>query len=122
MRSWSRAASRSIVACQGREEKLMLTETHASADWLDLARELQPETIELRRAIHREPELGLDLPETKAKLMAALAPLGLELRESRKTSGIVALLDTGRPGPVVLLRGDMDALPMSEATELDFKS
>jgi hippurate hydrolase len=91
-------------------------------EWVDLARELQPETVALRRAIHREPELGLELPATKAKLMAALAPLGLELRESVKTSGIVALLDTGRPGPTVLLRGDMDALPMTEATELDFKS
>jgi amidohydrolase len=100
----------------------MLTEKMASAKWLELARALQPETVALRRAIHQSPELGLELPETKRKLLEALAPLGLELRESRTTSGIVALLDTGRPGRTVLLRGDMDALPIQEATGLEFGS
>jgi hippurate hydrolase len=90
--------------------------------WRDVAEALQPETVRLRRAIHQEPELGLDLPRTKAKLLEALAPLGLHVRQSETTSGLVARLDTGRPGPTVLLRGDMDALPMPESTDLPFKS
>ena len=100
----------------------MVTTTSSGQDWLEAARALEPETIALRRALHREPELGLDLPETKAKLLDALAPLGLALRESERTSGIIALLDTGRAGPTVLLRGDMDALPMTEATQVPFRS
>jgi hippurate hydrolase len=93
-----------------------------AAEWVALADSLQPATIALRRAIHQEPELGLDLPRTRAKLLEALAPLGLDLRLSETSSGIVAMLDTGRPGPVVLLRGDMDALPMTEASDLPFRS
>lgn len=78
--------------------------------------------VALRRAIHREPELGLDCPRTRAKLEAALAGLPLTLRHSEKTSGFVATLDGARPGRTVLLRGDMDALPIHEATGLDFAS
>ena len=94
----------------------------AEVDWVAAAEAIQADTIGLRRALHREPELGLDLPKTKLRLLDALAPLGLRIRESERTSGIMALLDTGRPGPTVLLRGDMDALPMTEATELPFRS
>ncbi|MDB5672464.1 MAG: Peptidase amidohydrolase [Alphaproteobacteria bacterium] len=93
-----------------------------ATDWLALAQALQPETIALRRAIHQEPELGLELPRTRRKLLDSLAPLGLDVRLSETTSGIVAMLDTGRPGPVVLLRGDMDALPVREANDLPFRS
>ena len=78
--------------------------------------------IALRRAIHREPELGLDCPRTRAKLEAALAGLPLTIRHSDQTSGFVATLDGGRPGRTMLLRGDMDALPIHEATGLDFAS
>lgn len=80
------------------------------------------EIIALRRAIHREPELGLDCPRTRDKLKAALAGLPLTIRHSEQTSGFVATLDGARPGRTVLLRGDMDALPITEATGLDFAS
>jgi hippurate hydrolase len=100
----------------------MATTACPDRHWLEAAEALQQDTIALRRAIHREPELGLDLPLTRRKLLDALAPLDLNLRQSERTSGIVALLDTGRPGPTVLLRGDMDALPMSEASDLEFRS
>jgi hippurate hydrolase len=100
----------------------MASSTASDHHWRDSAQALQGQIVALRRAIHREPELGLDLPRTREKLLAWLAPLGLALRESERTSGILALLDTGRPGPTVLLRGDMDALPMTEATDLPFRS
>ena len=92
------------------------------AMFADDAESGQPELLELRRAIHREPELGLDCPRTRAKLEAALAGLPLTIRHSDKTSGFVATLDGGRPGRTMLLRGDMDALPITEATGLDFTS
>ena len=78
--------------------------------------------IALRRAIHRDPELGLDCPRTRAKLEAALAGLPLTIRHSQQTSGFVATLDGAAPGRTVVLRGDMDALPIHEATGLEFAS
>jgi hippurate hydrolase len=78
--------------------------------------------IALRRAIHAEPELGLDLPRTTAKVRAALAGLPLELREGPSTSGLVAILRGPANGRTVLLRGDMDALPLTEDTGLEFTS
>jgi hippurate hydrolase len=92
------------------------------ADLLEAARGLQAETIELRRSIHAEPELGLQLPETQKKVVEALTGLGLDITLGESTTSVVADLDTGKPGPTVLLRGDMDALPLQEDFESDFKS
>ena len=90
--------------------------------WLAEADEAQPGTVALRRAIHAEPELGLDCPRTTEKLKASLAGLPLAIRDSKATSGFIARLDGARPGRTVLLRGDMDALPIHEDTGLDFAS
>jgi len=78
----------------------------------------------LRRAIHAEPELGLHTPKTRDKIRAALAHLPLEWREGPSTTGLVATLKggAGGSGRSVLLRGDMDALPMPEETGLDYAS
>lgn len=78
--------------------------------------------VALRRAIHAEPELGLQTPKTRDKVRAALADLPLEWKEGGATTGAVATLKGGRPGRRVLLRGDMDALPLEEHTGLDFAS
>ncbi len=78
--------------------------------------------VELRRAIHVHPELGLHLPRTQEAVLAALGPLSLEVRTGDGLTSVVADLDTGRDGPTVLLRGDMDALPMPEDTGLEFAS
>src|SRR5688500_6092254 len=91
-------------------------------DWTGRAGEDESALIALRRAIHAEPELGLDTPGTKAKLMESLGGLPLTVRESKATSGFVATLDGAGPGRTVLLRGDMDALPIEEATGLEFAS
>ncbi|MFN7175502.1 MAG: M20 family metallopeptidase [Thermaurantiacus sp.] len=78
--------------------------------------------VALRRAIHAEPELGLHTPKTSAKVRDALAGLPLEWREGGSTTGMVAILRGPANGRTVLLRGDMDALPMDEDTGLDFAS
>ena len=93
--------------------------------WSDAALDEQDRTVALRRSIHADPELGLDCPRTRDKLKAALADLPLAIRDSASTSGFVALLDgtgAGDATRTVLLRGDMDALPILEATGLEFAS
>ncbi|MEZ5375832.1 MAG: M20 family metallopeptidase [Acidimicrobiales bacterium] len=93
-----------------------------SNDLLDAAHGLDANTIELRRAIHADPELGLDLPATQAKILDALTGLGLDITLGESLTSVVADLDSGKPGPTVLLRGDMDALPLQEDYETDFQS
>jgi hippurate hydrolase len=83
---------------------------------------LLPELVALRRAVHAEPELGLHTPRTARKIRAALAGLPLEFREGPSTSGFVAVLRGASGGRQVLLRGDMDALPLQEDTGLEFAS
>lgn len=92
------------------------------SDWIEAADAGRDELLALRRAIHAEPELGLDCPQTRNKLEQALAGLPLKLRLSARCSGMIAILDGAQPGRTVLLRGDMDALPIHEATGLDFAS
>jgi amidohydrolase len=89
---------------------------------LKSARDLSAGIVSLRRAIHAEPELGLQTPKTMAKVREALADLPLTWRSGGNTSGQVATLEGAKPGKRVLLRGDMDALPMAEKTDLDFAS
>jgi hippurate hydrolase len=78
--------------------------------------------IDLRRRIHQAPELGLELPATQAKVLEALDGLPLAITTGTTSSSVVAILDGDEPGPTVLLRGDMDALPMHEDTGLEFAS
>jgi len=92
-------------------------------DWSEAAAEQLPGVVELRRAIHADPELGLDCRRTTDKIRAALAGLPLELRHGPSTSGLVAILrGAGDNGRSVILRGDMDALPVAEETGLGFAS
>lgn len=79
--------------------------------------------VSLRRAIHAEPEIGLITPKTRDKIRDALAHLPLEWAEGPSTTGLVATLKgAAGAGRSVLLRGDMDALPMPEETGLPFAS
>ncbi|MEZ0446822.1 M20 metallopeptidase family protein [Cellulomonas sp. ICMP 17802] len=82
----------------------------------------QPEIVALRRALHRTPELGLRLPATQQLVLDAIAPLGLEVSTGAGLSSVVAVLRGGRRGPAVLLRGDMDALPVTEDSDEPFPS
>lgn len=94
----------------------------SSNEWVEAGQRLLPEMIALRRAIHEDPELGLHTPRTTAKAKQALAGLPLEIIDSTTTTGFVALLRGPANGRTVLLRGDMDALPLTEDTGLDFTS
>ena len=89
---------------------------------LDEAGAQLDDVVALRRRIHLHPELGLDLPETQAAVLDALEGLPLTVHTGSATTSVVAVLDGDEPGPTVLLRGDMDALPMPEDTGLDFAS
>ncbi|MBN8813998.1 MAG: amidohydrolase [Sphingomonas sp.] len=97
--------------------------TEFTTDWTAAGEAELAEIVALRRAIHADPEIGNHCPRTTAKLRAALEGLPLEIHESTSTTGFVAILRGGGDnGRVVLLRGDMDALPMPEETGLDFAS
>jgi amidohydrolase len=86
------------------------------------ARDLLDDMTQLRRTLHQWPEVGNHLPVTRGAVLEAIEGLPLELTLHETTSGIAAMLTGGKPGPTVLLRGDMDALPMPEDTGLDFAS
>lgn len=88
----------------------------------DEALELQDTTVAMRRALHERPELGNELPITRETVLESLEGLPLDVALHESTSGVAALLTGGKPGPTILLRGDMDALPLHEDTGLDFTS
>ncbi len=90
----------------------------------DDAAAIAGEIARLRRAIHAEPEVGLDLPLTQQKVLTALDGLPLEVTTGTALSSVTAVLHGTRrdTDPVVLLRGDMDALPVTERTGLDYAS
>ena len=86
---------------------------------LEQAQAIQEEIVANRRTIHKNPELGLDLPKTVAFVKEKLIEMGYTPIDCGK-GGVVATI--GKPGKTFLLRGDMDALPMKECTDLEFKS
>ena len=98
---------------------------------LPLARDaaaLQPDLVQLRRQLHRQPELGLQLPRTQEAVLKALDGLPLEVRTGKAVTSVVGVLRgvapsaPGMPRRSVLLRGDMDALPITEKHNLDYRS
>ena len=98
-------------------------ERHGAAAGLkDQVGGLMDSTIALRRNLHKWPEIGNSLPKTREQVLGALEGLPLDITLHETTSGIAAMLTGGKPGPTVMLRGDMDALPMPENTDLDFAS
>ena len=80
------------------------------------------EVIELRRHFHRHPEVSFSEHDTSKRLGDRLQELGLELKPCPTETGVVAILDTGRPGKTVMLRADIDALPIHEESGVDFSS
>lgn len=91
------------------------------------AREMHDELRAFRRAMHTEPEIGLDLPRTQERVLAALDPLGLELSTGSATTSVTGVLRGGganpsKQRPTVLLRADMDALPVQELVDVDYRS
>ena len=96
--------------------------TKLTADLDSRFKAIEPKVVAWRRDIHQHPELGNRETRT-AKLVADhLTKLGLEVRTGVAHTGVVAVLRGGKPGPVVALRADMDALPVTEEVDLPFKS
>ena len=90
-------------------------------DFLKEAEGIEQEVIGWRRHVHQYPELLMDLPETAAFVERELKKMGYE-PEYICQSGIVAVLDSQKPGKTLLLRADMDALPIGEESGLEFAS
>jgi amidohydrolase len=78
--------------------------------------------IEIRQDIHRHPELGNRETRTAELVAAELRRLGLEVRTGIAHTGVIGILRGGRPGPVVAIRADMDGLPVTEQTDLPYRS
>jgi hippurate hydrolase len=91
-------------------------------DLLPDAGTLLADAVDLRRRIHRAPELGLTLPGTQEKVLDALDGLPLSISTGTATTSVTAVLDGDRDGRTILLRGDTDALPMPEDTGLEYAS
>ncbi|WP_258803696.1 M20 metallopeptidase family protein [Pseudarthrobacter sp. NS4] len=95
------------------------------------ARDLHDDLVRLRHDLHRQPEIGLELPRTQERVLQALDGLPLEITLGKETTSVTAVLrggipspagEDGRQRPAVLLRADMDALPVQEKTGVDYTS
>src|SRR3954463_14642907 len=93
-----------------------------AVDLLAAARADADRTVDLRRRLHRQPEIGLHLPRPRPAVLEAFADLPVEVSTGTSTSSVVGVLRGARPGPTYLLRGDMDALPVQEDSGLPFAS
>ena len=82
---------------------------------------LEPQLQNWRRTLHRHPEVGFDLPQTRALVKQALTEMGYTPQDCGK-AGILVLAGGKKPGKTILLRGDMDALPVQEESGVDFAS
>ncbi|MFZ0216993.1 MAG: M20 family metallopeptidase [Candidatus Dormiibacterota bacterium] len=92
------------------------------SDLLNAAQQIAEQTVADRRAIHRNPELAYQERATAALVVDRLGALGVPLRTGVGGTGVVGLIEGARPGPTVLLRADMDALPIEEASGHEFQS
>ena len=86
------------------------------------ADKIEPKVIEWRRDFHEHPELGNNEVRTAGIIAKHLERLGIEVKTGVARTGVVGLLKGGKPGPVVLLRADMDGLPVTERNSLPFAS
>jgi len=93
-----------------------------TADVDRLAAEVNPQVVAWRRDFHKNPELGNRELRTSKVIADELRKLGYEVTTNVATTGVVGVLRGAKPGPVVALRSDMDALPVAEQVDLPFKS
>jgi amidohydrolase len=119
---WSRASARALykrprVVTTWSES---LTEDNPTSPLP--SRSVLDEVVELRRHFHRHPEVSFSEHETSRLLTDRLRQLGLEIKPCPTETGVVALLDTGKPGKTVMLRADIDGLPIHEDSGVDFSS
>ncbi len=93
---------------------------HASI--ADAVRAVEPHLIEVRRALHAHPELAFEEVQTAGMVVAELEKLGIDYQAEVGRTGVVGTIVGGRPGPILAIRADMDALPIRERTGLLFAS
>src|SRR5258708_27939103 len=86
------------------------------------SKSVMDEVVELRRHFHRHPEVSFSEQQTSVKISDRLRELGLEVQPCPTETGAVAVLDTGRPGKTVMLRADIDALPILKESDAVSKS
>ncbi len=86
------------------------------------AKDMEQQVIDWRRHFHQYPELSNQENKTSAYIVEHLKTLGLKIQTGVAKTGVVALLETGKPGPVIALRADIDALPVTERNSLPFAS
>lgn len=91
-------------------------------NWKEQAQTLRDELIARRRDFHKHPELGFEEVRTAGIIADELRKLGLEVQAGVAKTGVVGLLEGEKEGPTVLVRADMDALPIQEENECDYKS
>ncbi|REL34474.1 amidohydrolase [Thalassotalea euphylliae] len=109
------------VACSSLQTAVANTGSF-KADVADMASQIEPQVIKWRRHFHQHPELSNREFETAKTIAKYLTELGLDVQTGIAKTGVVAVLDSGKPGPVVALRADIDGLPVTEATGLPFES
>ncbi|NJS13028.1 MAG: amidohydrolase [Microcoleus sp. CSU_2_2] len=98
-----------------------LTDVNLSQLRLEI-RSLQPQLVEWRRRLHQKPELGFQENLTAEFVSQKLQEWGIEHQTGIAKTGIVATIDSGKPGRVLAIRADMDALPIQEENEVDYRS
>jgi amidohydrolase len=96
--------------------------TYAASNVAQMADKIEPQVIKWRHHLHQYPELSNREFETAKYVASYLESLGLEVQTGVAKTGVVAILDSGKPGPVVALRADMDGLPVLETNDLAYKS
>ncbi|MYF64051.1 MAG: amidohydrolase, partial [Rhodothermaceae bacterium] len=95
---------------------------HIARDIKIAAKALLPRLISLRRTIHQYPELAFEEHATSALVRKELTGMGIQCLTAAANTGVIATIRGSRPGPTVLLRADLDALPIQEKTNLPFAS
>ncbi len=88
----------------------------------DRAKAIEPTLIAIRRHFHMYPEVSYQEFETSKKIVEILQKLGIKVIDAGLETGVIGLLETGRPGPTIALRGDIDALPVQEMNDTEYKS
>ncbi|WP_336514069.1 amidohydrolase [Pollutibacter soli] len=111
-----------MIACSFSFSFLMAQQNRITSLISQQATAVESKVIEWRRYIHQNPELGNREVNTMAYIAKHLQNLGLEVKTGVAKTGVVALLKGGKPGPVIALRADIDALPVKERVDIPFKS
>jgi amidohydrolase len=114
------ARGRIIAATAQQDDRMTANDPDSVAR--EEARRLGPKLVALRRDLHRHPELAFEERRTAARVAEELARIGIPARTGVGRTGVVGLVEGGRPGPTLLIRADMDALPIEERTGLAFAS